>query len=67
MGVLKKDEGVYDADVATKLMSFGVNSVHVFQGVQNGVTHQIQDKFIPHLEGSHYMAHHTNLIVQSLS
>lgn len=48
-------------------MSFGVISVHVFQGVQNGVTHQIQDKFTPHLEGSHYMANHTNLVVQTLS
>jgi hypothetical protein len=25
MGVLKKDESVYDVDVAAKLMSFGVN------------------------------------------
>ncbi len=64
MGVLKKDGGVYDADVVAKLMSFGFNSVHVFQGMQNGFTHQIQDKFTPHLEGNHYMAHHTNLIVQ---
>jgi hypothetical protein len=46
-------------------MSFGVNDVHIFQGVQNGVTHQIQNKFIPHLEGSHYMAHRTNLVVQT--
>lgn len=67
MGVLKKDEGVCDADVVAKLMSFGFNSVHVFQGMQNGVTHQIQDKFTPHLEGNHYMAHHTNLIVQIFS
>jgi hypothetical protein len=47
-------------------MSFGVNGVHVFQRVQNGVTHQIQNKFTPHLQGSHYMAHHTNLVVQTL-
>jgi hypothetical protein len=63
MGVFFLNEGVYDANVAAKLMSFGVNNVHVFQGVQNGVTHQIQDKFTPRLEGNHYMAHHTNLIV----
>jgi len=39
MGVLKKEGGVFDANVARKLMSFGANRVDDFQGVWNGVTH----------------------------
>ncbi len=34
--------------------------------MRNGVTHQLQDKYAPHLEGIHCMAHHTNLVVQTL-
>jgi hypothetical protein len=45
MGFLRKDGGVFYVDVATKLMSFGVDGVNVFQGMHNGVTCQIQDKF----------------------
>jgi hypothetical protein len=32
MGVLKKEGGVFDVDVARKLMSFGVDGVNDFQG-----------------------------------
>jgi hypothetical protein len=39
---------------------FGIDGVNLFQGVKNGVTHQIQDKYVPHLKGIHYMARHTN-------
>jgi hypothetical protein len=56
MGALRKDGGVFDVDVATKLMSFGVDGVNVFQGMHNGVTCQIQHKFPPHLESIHCMA-----------
>jgi hypothetical protein len=42
------------------LLSFGIDGVNLFQGVKNGVTHEIQDKYAPHLEGIHCMAHHTN-------
>jgi hypothetical protein len=58
--------GYFYADVARKLMSFGIDGVNVFQGVCNNVTHQIQDRYVPHLEGIHYMAHCTNLDVQTL-
>jgi hypothetical protein len=41
--------------------------MNVFQGVHNGVTRQMQDyKYSPCLEGIHCMAHHTNLVVQTL-
>jgi hypothetical protein len=39
VGVLRKKGGVFDANVAGKLMSFGVDGVNDFQGVRNGVTH----------------------------
>jgi hypothetical protein len=38
MDVLKKHVGVSNTYVAAKLLSFGVDSVSVFQGVKNGVT-----------------------------
>jgi hypothetical protein len=34
--------------------------------VRNGVIHQMQDKYFPHWEVIHCMAHHTNLVVQTL-
>jgi hypothetical protein len=42
------------------------HGANVFQEVRNGVTCQIQDKYAHHLEGIHYMAHHTNLVMQIL-
>jgi hypothetical protein len=34
--------------------------------VKNGVTRQLQDKYAPHLESIHCMAHCTNLAMQTL-
>jgi hypothetical protein len=45
-------------------MFFGVDGMNVFHKVHNGVIPQMQNKYSPHLEGIHYMAHHTNLVVQ---
>jgi hypothetical protein len=64
---LKKHVGVFDANVVARLLSFGVDCVNVFQGVRNGVTHQLQNKFAPHFNGIHCMAQHTNLAMQMLS
>jgi hypothetical protein len=47
-------------------MSFVSNGVNVFQVMRHGVIRQIQDKFVLHLEGIHYMTHHTNLVVETL-
>jgi len=49
-----------------KIDSFISNSVNVFQVMRHGVICQIQDKFSFHLEGIHYMTHHTNLMVETL-
>jgi hypothetical protein len=52
---LKNHASVSNVDVVTKLMSFEVNGVNVFQGVcHSGVTQQIKNKFALHLEGIHF-------------
>jgi hypothetical protein len=50
-----------------KLISFGANGVIVFQGIKSDVTMQIQEKYAPHMVGVHYIAQHTNLVVQTLN
>ncbi len=56
---LEKHASVSNVDVVTKLMSFEVNGVNVFQGVcHNGVTQQIKNKFALHLEGIHFSTLH---------
>jgi hypothetical protein len=32
-------------------LSFGIDGLNLFQGVKNGVTQQIQDKYVPPLRG----------------
>jgi hypothetical protein len=56
---LEKHASVSNVDVVTKLMSFEVNGVNVFQGVcHSGVTQQIKNKFAPHLKGIHFSTLH---------
>jgi hypothetical protein len=43
--------GYFYVDAIGKLIFFGVDGVNVFQGVCNSVTYQIQNRFVPHLEG----------------
>jgi hypothetical protein len=52
---LENHANVSHVDVVTKLMSFEINGVNVFQGVcHNGVTQQIKNNFAPYLEGIHF-------------
>jgi hypothetical protein len=44
IGVLKKDGVFCNVDVA-KLMSFRAKSMNVFEGVHNGVAHQMPNKY----------------------
>jgi hypothetical protein len=67
MDVLKKHACVSYVDGATKLIWFVSNSVNVFQVMRHGVIPQIQDQFVPHLEGIDYMTHHINLVVDFVS
>jgi hypothetical protein len=47
-------------------MFYGVNGVSVFQGCHIGVIIKIQSQFAPFMFNVHYMAHWTNLVVQTL-
>ena len=47
--------------------SFGTDGVSSFQGLKNGVTTQIKEKYAPFATGIHCCAHHLNLAAQSLS
>lgn len=51
--------------LALKLMCFKANGDVVFQGSKIGIT--TLKKHAPYLSSVHYMAHHTNLVVQTLS
>jgi len=59
---LKEHGGFFYTNVVVTLMSFGANGVIVFQGVNNGVTHIMQNKSSFPFKGIHCnMAHYTNL------
>jgi hypothetical protein len=60
-GDLNKD------NIASKLVTFVVNEVNVFQGVKTGVTVWIKNQNAPFMIGVHYMSHCINLVVQMLS
>jgi hypothetical protein len=49
--------GMLKIDVVNKVVSFGVNSVTVFQGLKIGVTIQLVSKHYLFVVGIHYMAH----------
>jgi len=51
--------------LALKLMCFKANGNVVFQGSKIGIT--TLKKHAPYLSSVHYMAHHTNLVVYTLS
>jgi hypothetical protein len=50
MGALSKK------DMTRKVDSFGINGV-IFQGIHNGVTMQIQEKYALHVVGVHCITH----------
>jgi hypothetical protein len=58
--------GFIEMEIANKLVCFRTNGVNVFQGVKVGVTTQLMMKHVPYVNGVHCMAHHTNLVVQTL-
>ncbi len=54
--------------IASKLIAFGANGVNVFQGIRTGViTVQLKEENAPFMISVHYMSHHINLVVQTLS
>jgi hypothetical protein len=49
--------GMLEIDVVNKVVSFGVNSLTVFQGLKISVTIQLVSKHYLFVVGIHYMAH----------
>jgi hypothetical protein len=41
--------------------------VTIFQGAEIGITQQISNEYVPHMQGIQCMVHHANLVVQVLS
>jgi hypothetical protein len=49
------------------MITFGANSVNVFQGLKFGITIQIRGSWVFFNLGMHCVSHHTNLAMQTLS
>ncbi len=64
---LVKFGGLNETKVANTLVCFGANEVTIFQGLKFGVTTQLMHKHAPFVNGVHFMAHHTNLVVQTFN
>jgi len=60
-------EGMNEMDVANKFTYFKTNGMIIFQGCKFNFTIQLMYKYVPFVNGVHYMAHHTNLVIQTLS
>ncbi len=50
-------------NIASKLITFGVDGLNVFQGVRIGVTLQLKTQTTLFMIGVHCTSHHTNLVV----
>ncbi len=60
-------EGGLEKEImAIHLVSFGVDGVLVFQSISISITMQLHNEYAPHMVGVHYMAHCTNLVMQTL-
>ncbi len=53
--------GLNQDKIASKLITFGVDGVNVFQVVRIGVTIQLKNQNAPFMIGAHCMSHCTNL------
>ncbi len=53
--------------IAQKFVCFGVDGINVSLGTKIAVTKQIHDKYASNYLKIFYVAHHTNLIMQTLS
>ncbi len=53
--------------MASKLTNFGDDGVWIFQGDKNGVIPHLKEKHAPFMLWVHYVAHQTNLVIQTFS
>jgi hypothetical protein len=66
MEALMTQGGLTKDMIGKMLMTFGANSVFIFQGVRSRVTKQISYGWAPHSMGEYCMACKTNLMIQTL-
>lgn len=64
---LEECEGLIVEQIASKVVCFGSNDVLMFTSVHMGVATEPKSKTTPFFIVVHYMAHHINLVVQTLS
>jgi len=64
---LAKFGGLNETKVANTLVCFGANKLTIFQGFKFGVTTQLMHKHAPFVSSVHFMAHCTNMVVQTFS
>lgn len=64
---LVKFGGLNETKVCNTLVYFGANEVRIFQGLKFGVTTQLMHKHVPFVSNVHFMAHCTNLAIQTFS
>jgi hypothetical protein len=67
MNFLMTQRGLKEEEFALKLVYFGVHGVNTFQGLKSRITVQIQCQYVPFIMVVHFMAHGTNLTMQTLS
>jgi hypothetical protein len=67
MQALMHEGGLTKDSIGKRPMTFNVDGVFIFQGTRLGVIQQIFERFLPHSTRVHYMAHRTNLAIQTLS
>jgi len=63
---MMKGGGLSKEELSKKLLCFGADEMNVFQRGKTKLTKQIKDSWAPFSMGVHCVAHHTNLVVQSL-
>lgn len=60
-------EGLSKHEIEEGLITFGAYGVSTFPSAKSGITVQLVNKHALFMVGIHYVAHHTNLVVQTLS
>jgi hypothetical protein len=58
---------LFKIDMTSKLTNFGIDGVSIFQGAKNGLIPHLKEKHVPFMLWVHYVAHQTNLVIQTLS
>jgi hypothetical protein len=57
--------GLFNEDLASKLVFFVIHDMIIFQGMKTGVIMQLIEKHVPFVTRVHYMAHRCNLAMQT--